>query len=105
MPELRAAIADYMCAHYGPGFRPESFFVTVGGMQALDMAVKLTVGHGGEALVLSPAWPNFVGALEANGARARFVELQATPDWRLDPERLEAAITPATRAIIFNSLR
>ena len=103
VPELRAAIARYMSAHYGPGFRPEQFFVTVGGMHALDMAVKLTVGPGGEALVLSPAWPNFAGALAANGARARFVELQATPDWRLDPARLEAAITPATRAIIFNS--
>jgi aspartate/methionine/tyrosine aminotransferase len=103
VPELRAAIARYMSAHYGPGFGPERFFVTIGGMQALDIAVKLTVGPGGEALVLSPAWPNFAGALAANGARARFVELQASPDWRLDPARLEAAITPATRAIIFNS--
>ena len=103
VPELRAAIARYMNAHYGPGSDPERFFVTVGGMHALDIAVRLTVGPGGEALVLSPAWPNFAGALAANGARARFVELQATPDWRLDPARLEAAITPATRAIIFNS--
>lgn len=103
VPALRAAIARYMSAHYGPGFAPERFFVTVGGMQALDMAVKLTVGAGGEALVLSPAWPNFAGALAANGARTRFVELQAKPDWRLDPERLAAAITPQTRAIFFNS--
>jgi aspartate/methionine/tyrosine aminotransferase len=103
LPELRAAISRYMTAHYGPGLGPERFFVTIGGMQALDIAVKLTVGPGGEALVLSPAWPNFAGALAANGARAVFVELEATPAWRLDPERLEAAITPVTRAIIFNS--
>jgi aspartate/methionine/tyrosine aminotransferase len=103
VPPLRAAIARYMDAHYGGGFGPERFFVTIGGMHALDIAVKVTVGAGGEALVLAPAWPNFAGALAINGARAVFVELEAGPSWRLDPQRLEAAVTPQTRAILFNS--
>ena len=103
VPPLREAISRYMTAHYGPGLGPERFFVTVGGMHALDIAVRLTVGPGGEAIVLSPAWPNFAGALAANGAGAVFVELDARPDWRLDPEKLAAAVTPQTRAIIFNS--
>jgi aspartate/methionine/tyrosine aminotransferase len=103
VPELRAAIAAYMSAHYGEGLGPERFFVTIGGMHALDLAVKMTVGPSEEALVLSPAWPNFAGALACNGARASFVELDATPEWRLDPERLAAAVTPQTRAILFNS--
>jgi aspartate/methionine/tyrosine aminotransferase len=103
VPELRAAISAYMSNHYGGGLGPERFFVTVGGMHALDIAVRLTVGPGEEALVLAPAWPNFAGALACNGARAVFVELEATPAWRLDPERLAAAVTPKTRAILFNS--
>ena len=103
VPPLRAAISDYMSAHYGGGLPPERFFVTIGGMHALDLAVKMTVGPGEEALVLAPAWPNFAGALASNGARAVFVELDAGPSWRLDPARLEAAITPRTRAILFNS--
>ena len=103
IPELRAAIARYMSAHYGPGLGPERFFVSVGGMQALDMAVKLTVAPGEEALVLAPAWPNFAGVLETNGARAVFVELDAGASWRLDSARLEAAITTRTRAVLFNS--
>ncbi len=64
VPELRAAISALHDAHYGPGLPPERFFVTIGGMHALDLAVKLTVGPGEEALVLAPAWPNFAGALE-----------------------------------------
>ncbi len=103
LPELRAAISAYMSAQYGADLGPERFFVTIGGMHALDIAVKMTVGPGEEALVLSPAWPNFAGALACNGARAVFVPLEARPDWRLDPERLKAAITPRTRAILFNS--
>jgi aspartate/methionine/tyrosine aminotransferase len=103
VPELREAISAYMSAHYGAGLGPERFFVATGGMHALDMAVKMTVGPGEEALVLSPAWPNFAGAIASNGARTVFVELDATPSWRLDPERLAAAITAKTRVILFNS--
>ena len=103
VPELRAAISAYMSAHYGARLPLERFFVTIGGMHALDLAVKMTVGPGEEAIVLAPAWPNFAGALASNGARALFVELDAGASWRLDPVRLEAAITPLTRAILFNS--
>ena len=40
IPELRDTIAPYMSAHYGAASAPERFFVTVGGMHALDIAVK-----------------------------------------------------------------
>ena len=103
VPELRAAIARYMAANYGSPPTPERYFVTIGGMHALDIAVKLTVGPGEEAVILSPAWPNFAGVLAANGAQAVFAPLDPGPTWRLDPERLAAAITPRTRAIFFNS--
>ena len=75
VPELRAAIAAYMTRVYGawPGggaFSPENFFVTIGGMHAIEIATRLIVGPGDEALIPSPAWPKFVGALEISGARA-----------------------------------
>jgi aspartate/methionine/tyrosine aminotransferase len=108
VPELRAAIARYMTMLYraapgGGDFSPERFFVTIGGMQALDIAIRLTVGPDEAAVVPSPAWPNFAGALSANGARAIHVPLERGASWRLDPARIAAAVTPATRAIIFNS--
>ena len=51
-------------------FSPENFFVTIGGMHAIEIATRLIVGPGEEALIPTPAWPNFVGALEISGARA-----------------------------------
>ena len=49
VPELRAAIAAYMTRVYGaaPGggaFSPENFFVTIGGMHAIEIATRLIVG-------------------------------------------------------------
>ena len=106
--ELRAAIARYMTRVYGaaPGggdFSPDRFFVTIGGMHALQIAARLTVGPGEEALIPSPAWPNFAGAVALAGARAAFAPLERSERWRLDPDRLAAAVTPATRAIFVNS--
>ena len=108
VPELRAAIAAYMTQVYGAApdggaFSPENFFVTVGGMHAIEMATRLVVGPGDEALIPTPAWPNFVGALEISGARAVPVELDKGTRWSLDPGKLEKAVTPLTRLIFLNT--
>jgi len=109
VPELREAIARYMTRVYGAApdggdFSPERFFVTIGGMHALEIAARLTVTAGEEALIPSPAWPNFAGAVTLTGARPVYVPLDRDATrWRLDPERLAAAVTPATRAIFINS--
>jgi len=108
IPELRAAIAAYMTRVYGsaPGggaFSPEMFFVTVGGMHAIEIATRLIVGPGDEALIPSPAWPNFVGAVETAGARPVAVPLDKKGRWSLDPEKVAAAATPVTKAIFLNS--
>ncbi len=108
IPELRAAIAAYMTRVYGtaPGggdFSPENFFVTIGGMHAIEIATRLIAGPGAEALIPSPAWPNFVGALEISGARPVPVPLDRAGRWSLDPEKLASAVTPATRLIFLNS--
>ena len=84
-------------------FRLQNFFVTIGGMHAIEIATRLIVGPGDEALIPTPAWPNFVGALEISGARAVPVPLDKEGRWSLDPSKLEKAITPATKLIFFNT--
>ena len=108
IPELREAIARYMARVYGeaPGrgaFQPEQFFVTVGGMHALQIAMRLIAGPGDDILVPSPAWPNFEGAIALAGARCVNVPMTVGARWSLDIDRLAAAVTPATRAIVLNS--
>jgi aspartate/methionine/tyrosine aminotransferase len=108
IPELRETIARYMTRVYGaaPGggdHQPERFFVTVGGMHALQIAMRLVAGPGDEIIVPSPAWPNFDGAIALAGARTVNVPMLSGERWSLDIERLAAAVTPATRAIVMNS--
>src|SRR5271156_2719114 len=108
VPDLRAAIAAYRARVYGAAsgggaFSPENFFVTIGGMHAIEIATRLIVRPADEALIPSPTWPNFVGALEISGARAGRGRLARRSRWSLDPDKLARAVTPATRLIFFNS--
>ena len=111
LPALRDAIAAYMTRCYGgPGrsFAPDQFFVTTGGMHALQIAMRLLAGPGDEVIVPTPAWPNFEAALTISGARTVGValdlsDLGAGLRWRLDPERVARAITPRTRALVINT--
>ena len=104
LPELRAAIAHYHGRTYGRPFDPERFFVTIGGMHAIQIATRMAAGVGDEVLVPTPAWPNFDGAVGISGARA--VEVPMTlgnAGWTLDLDRLFAAATARTKAIVVNS--
>lgn len=104
IPPLRAAIAAYMSGLYDRAFTPDQFFVTIGGMHALQIAMRIVSGPGDEVIVPTPAWPNFIGAITVNGATARQVEMRLdATGYTLDFEALEAAIGPQTRAICINS--
>jgi len=110
-PEFREAIARYMTRHYqspyanGAGtFSPSRFFVTIGGMHALQLAMRMVAGTGDEVIVPTPAWPNFAASLTVNGAVPVEVPLRFdSAGWQLDFDALRAAITPKTRAIIINT--
>lgn len=118
VPELRQAIADYMTRVYGApfsgagAFTPERFFVTIGGMHAIQLAMRLACGAGDEAIVPTPAWPNFPGALLASGARPVEAPMRRAADaagrpgkgkWTLDLDLIESLIGPRTRVIVVNS--
>jgi aspartate/methionine/tyrosine aminotransferase len=108
IPELRQAIATYISGLYGRPFEAERFYVTVGGMQAIQIAVRMAAGAGDEVLIPSPSWPNFTGAVIAAGAVPVDVPMAIAPvgnstRWALDIERIAQAVTPSTRAIVINS--
>jgi len=104
IPELRQALALYHARHFGRNFAEDEFIVTAGGMQAIQLAINAMAGAGDEMLYLTPAWPNFAGAAGVAGATPVAVDLDFSDNgWSLDVERVEAAVTPRTRAIFVNS--
>lgn len=104
IPPLREALAGYFEGLYNRSFSPDEFFVTCGGMQAIQLAMQLTVGAGDEVVLLSPAWPNFAGAAIIQGAQLKYVALDHGEDgWTLDLDRLFDACGPKTKVLVINS--
>jgi aspartate/methionine/tyrosine aminotransferase len=104
IPEMRAALARYHARVYGRPFDAERFFVTGGGMQAIQIAARMVAGTGDEVIVPTPAWPNFAAAIGVGGGRPVEVPMGfGNAGWTLDLDRLFAAVTPRTKAIFLNS--
>ena len=104
IPELREALARYHTRHFGRTFRAENFFVTSGGMQAIQTIMQMIAGKGDEIIIPTPAWPNYAGPLRIQGSMPVEVPMQfGNGRWRLDLDRLFAAITARTKAIAINS--
>jgi aspartate/methionine/tyrosine aminotransferase len=104
IPELREALARYHERLYGQSFSPERFFVTGSGMQSVQIAVRMIAGPGDELVIPTPAWPNFAAAIGIAGAKAVCVPMDLEHGrFNLDLDKLAAAITPRTRALVINS--
>jgi aspartate/methionine/tyrosine aminotransferase len=104
IPELREALARYVDRFWGGAPSAERFFVTTGGMQAIQIAATLVAGPGDEVIVPTPVWPNIAAAIGLRGAGVVEVAMDFSPNgWTLDLDRLAAAVGPATKAIFLNS--
>ena len=104
IPDLRQALARYHEQLYGKPSDPGRFFITIGGMHAAQIAVRMVAGAGDEVVIPTPAWPNFSGAITVAGARAVAAPMTADErGWQLDLDRLKGAVTSRTRALVVNS--
>ena len=103
VPALRAAVALKMEATYGHRYDPaEEITVTAGGTQAILTAILAVVRPGDEVIVLEPCYDSYVPNIELAGGTV--VRVPLTPHtFRPDLERIAAALSPRTRALIINS--
>lgn len=102
LPALREAVAGHYCRHYGIKLAADNICVTSGATEALGAAILATVEPGDEVLIFTPAYDSYAPMIRRAGGVPREIALRP-PGWRIDPHALEAAITPKTRAILFNN--
>lgn len=102
-PALRQAMAAKMQALYGLACDPNTeITVTAGATQAILTAILAVVQPGDEVIVLEPCYDSYVPNIELAGGVA--VRVPLTPgSFRPEFDRIAAAISPRTRALIINS--
>ncbi len=104
IPELRQAIASYISRLRQRKLGPERVSVTPSGVNAIMLVMQALVDPGDNVVLVTPLWPNCADAVRILGGEARRVALAAVDDgWRLDLDRLFAAVDARTRALFINS--
>ena len=102
-PELREAIAAKISGENKVPTSADQVLVTNGGKQALFNLFQVLLGPGDELLLPAPYWLSYPDMAQLAGASVRLIPSSAAEGFRLDPERLEAAITPASKLLVLNS--
>lgn len=104
LAKLRKAIAARMQRVNGIEADPETdIVVTNGGQEALFLMVLATIGAGDELLVPEPSYNTYGDALRFAGGRKRSVFSAIEDNFYTDPAKVEAAITPETKAMLLVS--
>ena len=100
-PEVRAQLARRLAASTGLPFAAEHLIMTSGAAGAINTVLKSILDPGDEVIVLNPCFPEYRFYIENHGGRV--VPVETTADFLPDPDRIAAAVTPRTKALILNS--
>jgi aspartate/methionine/tyrosine aminotransferase len=95
-------VAAHYQRQFGLDLSADHVCVTSGATEALGSAILATIEPGDEVIIFTPAYDSYAPMIRRSGAVRREVALRP-PEWRITRDAIEAAITPKTRAIIFNN--
>ena len=100
---LRRAISEHLEKHYSVSYDPQDEIVaTVGGSEALLLAISALLDPGDEILLPTPCFVSYQGVILMAGGISVEVPSRMENDFVPDPKELEKAITPKTKAILIN---
>jgi aminotransferase len=101
LPELREEIAQYLQRSYEVTYEPANeIIVTIGGSEAIDLAIRALVEPGDEVLIPEPTYVSYSPVTAVGGGVPVGIETLAKDQFKLRPEALRAAITPRSKLLI-----
>lgn len=103
LPELREAVAHNLRRGNGIPVDRDGVLITDGGQEALYLVMQTLLNPGDEILVPDPRYTSYDEAIVQAGAKMVLVPTYPEDNFDLRPAEVEAAITPATKAILIIS--
>ena len=103
LPALKKAICKKLKTDNNLDYEPSQIVVSNGGKHALFNAFYAIIEDGDEVIIPVPYWLSYPELVKICGGVPVYVETTRESSYKMSPEQLEAAITPKTRALIFNS--
>lgn len=104
-PALREELSNYYQSIFDTDIDPERIFVTSSGTTSIHLALSSILTEGDEVVCVTPIWRNILGIVSLTGGKPVEVPLEYDPEegWDLDMEKVFAACTSRTKAILIVS--
>ena len=103
IPELKAAVAAKFRRENGLDYAASQVTVGTGGKQVIYNALMATLNPGDEVIVPAPYWVSYPDMVALAGGTPVIVAAPMQTGYKITPDQLDAAITPRTKWLIFNS--
>lgn len=101
LKELKIEIDKYLTRRYGISYNyNDEILITVGGSEAIDIAMRSMLDPGDEVLIPQPSYVSYLPCAVLAGGVPVIIELKAENEFRLTAEQLEAAVTPKTKLLV-----
>ncbi|AXA34892.1 MAG: aminotransferase class I/II-fold pyridoxal phosphate-dependent enzyme [Candidatus Hydrogenedentota bacterium] len=101
--ELRVELSKWLGEHYGLRYDPDrEIVITVGGSEAIDIALRAILNPGEEVIVVEPCYVSYAPTVALAGGVPVSCPTYQRNGFRLDFDELQALITPRTKALIVN---
>ena len=98
---LRGEISNYLKRKYNVKYSPaDEVLVTVGGSEAIDMAIRALVNPGDEVIIPQPSYVCYEPIVRLSGGVPVIIETKAENDFKVTPEELKNALSPKTKVLI-----
>lgn len=100
-PELRLEISKYMKRRFKVNYKPQDeIFVTVGGSEAIDVAMRAILSPGDEVILPQPAFVCYEPIAQMQGARVVHIDTKLENNFKVTAEEIKNAITDKTKMLI-----
>ncbi|MDR4889377.1 aminotransferase [Fredinandcohnia sp. QZ13] len=102
--ELRQEISSYLNKSFGVDYSPSNeIIVTVGGSQAIDLAIRALIDPGDEVIIVEPTFVAYSPIVSLAGGIPVPVNTKAENEFKLQPDEIEKVVSDRTKAIIICS--
>ena len=101
LKELRIAVSNFLNRKYNLNYKPlKEILITVGGSEAIDLALRSIVTYGDEVIIPEPSYVAYTPCTLLTGATPVIIELKEENDFKLTKEDLLEKITKNTKVLI-----
>ena len=101
LKDLRKEICTYLQRRFELHYQEENVLVTVGGSEAIDLAIRALVQPGDEVIIPEPCFVCYEPITQLTGGVPVHIATRAEDQFHLTADQLRAAITPKTKLLIF----